>query len=170
MSDAYGNLVLSFSEDFDGNKLALCAALNEVNYTGWCSGGGEFVEKEGIIYFKPADEPTQYPTVFAERLTGYLRYENAEFVQFVSVEEMREEDGEIYNDWESQAEVISLAELCSMLSEHITKGSLSLSACAIQKGFHHYFENLSVNSDGGGERFRYSAHLGHAPQNFVEKC
>ena len=173
MSDAYGNLVVSFSKDFKGNKLALCAVLNEIGSSSsvWSNGYGEFVEAAEEIYFESDGYNTQYPTVFVERIIGYKFYnEDMKAVEVISIEELDEEDYEIFEEGEPELEVISLSELCTMLSKHITAGTLSLSACATQKGFYCYFEELNVNSNGSGERLRRSAYTGDAPQSFVESC
>ena len=172
MSDAYGNLVVSFSEDFEGNKSNLCAVLNELgSHTGWCNSDGEFVEEAGKIYFKQYGYSAQYPTVFVKRITGFTRYnEEGQAVQFLAIEEVKDEDDEIFDELEPEEEEMSLSEICRMLSKHITAGSFNVSACATEKGFHHYFENLTVNSNGSGERIRHSVCTGLAPLSFVEKC
>jgi hypothetical protein len=172
MSDAYGNLVVSFSEDFEGNKSALCAVLNELgSHTGWCNSDGQFVEEAGKIRFKQYGYGAQYPTVFVKHITGFTRYnEEGQVVQFLTIEEVKDADAEIFDELEPEVEEMSLSEICRILSKHITAGSFSVSACATEKGFHHYFENLTINSNESGERFRHGAHIGYAPESFFEKC
>lgn len=135
MSDAYGNLVVSFSKDFNGDKLALCAVLNEIGYSGygWSKGDGQFMVEDGEIYYRDTCHHTQYPTVFVERLSGYKLYdEDMMVVEYVSIDDLDEDNYEFFENWEPEMCAIGLSELCATLSKHIKAGSMSLSACATQ--------------------------------------
>ena len=163
MADAYGALVIGFSEGFEGDKTAIATSLNELGFDNF---SGNFVVKDEHIW--NAGNEAQYPSLAPTRdkIVVVLR-DGVETRMDAS--ELSDSDRMRIIDVEEE-EFIPLSEIASLLSKSISKGTLYVSCCSNEKQRSVDSGYLSVNADGSGRRVIISHWVGKEATVTDESC
>ncbi len=143
MSDAYGTITFSKSNDCIIDSSSLIQELNRFN---WSNDVANWFYSESDDTLKIAPSHLQYPVAIPE------------FDEFIHV---RNDDGTLatYNVSEVNDSILdqmfgstsapfSLKELSRRISPHIKKGWVEIACCANQKSRYVYFQSLRICSNG----------------------
>lgn len=143
MADAYGTIIVGFSDVFSGDLAGLTETLNALRLDNAMS---EFVIENGKIYLSGA---AQYPTLVPERDKVYCLYIDGEEVT-KHFDDMTDEDYE--EDLEViETEEIPLSEIADMLAEFIHTGHITLTCCSNEKNRSLISSYMLVDNEGKGQ-------------------
>jgi hypothetical protein len=164
MADAYGAIVMGFSDDFDGDKEEIARVLSE---KGLSNSGIEFEVDDGVIKSCSSwvDAP-QYPTLTPMRSKIVRLLIDGKIVE-KCIDELSEEEGDNIYDVIDE-EVIPLKDFASELAQHIDIGTLYLTCCSNEKQRSACSEYMSVCADGSAKRVYISQWVGK-PATFIEE-
>ena len=144
MADAYGTMVLTYSENIECDFDGLVKYLNCFSWSsddcGWEKGSCE----DGSFWVGTTVYNPQYPTVFVEEY-------------------------EIGDDEELTFIDISLADLASYISDYITTGYIEIACVSNEKHRYISFQRLKVDSEGNASRSNNTVGLGY-DHVFEEEC
>jgi hypothetical protein len=167
MSDAYGTLVFTKSNDFNGNISGLIDALNEWE---WNTSNAKWIlgeNSDGMDIVTDSDSfgrDIQYPTVFPQKLLGVMV--GNEDGEEVFVTDPTDDDFDMASDHIHTN--VSLDELFKKLGAFLKSGSFEISCVANEKRRYVYFEKLKISSEGKVERSRCISGQSHSLENIVE--
>jgi hypothetical protein len=153
MSDGYGLIVVTQSEDFKGNIKKICSALN--NCEGWSTSPSEFriegnsIYCEGHCFFGLLQYPSASPLIPS---TALIDLHDGSFIE-KPYEELTDNDYE--NILADTYEPIALDVLSDVFRKYINKGSLIIASSWYEKGHTISFEELTLNFDGVVKRKMY---------------
>ena len=147
MADAYGAIVVGFSDNFKGDLDAIAKSLTGMNLD---NEGGRFVVKDGNICCEAEFDGAQYPTLTP----------------------MRDKLANLMTDGKevSEQEEVPLSEIANDLVKFISKGTLFLTCCSHEKQRSVDSEYMSIAADGSAERFMISHWVGKQAVYKSEKC
>jgi hypothetical protein len=149
MADAYGTIVVC--GDYEGDLNAVVSILNSLDFGDYPQFQVHRDEREGRVYIHLSYDHVQYPTLFPRRELYVLKDGRRVFAE--------EADESVVLQWEAENGDFdfveySLGELSSLISAHLTKGTLEFVAVAHEKCREAYHERLVIRSDGSAERHR----------------
>lgn len=167
MADAYGAIVVGFSDDFKGDKSELARVLSELSLS---NSGAEFVVNNDLIWCSESQfSGPQYPSLTPMRdKIICLMIDNVEVhkhVSEVTEDEMNDSFWDVVED-----EEIPLSDLAAALAEFIDTGALHVSCCSNEKQRSVDSECMTINADGSATRVSISHWVGKAPVISEEKC
>lgn len=146
MADAYGTMVLTYSENIECDFDGLVDYLNCFSWSSddciWEKGSYE----DGSFWVAAAHHNPQYPTVFVD------------YLEFDEDIEINEEDFGI-----------SLVDLASNISDYITTGHIEIACVANEKLRYIYIQRLKVDFEGNASRSNNRIGLGYDLE-FEEEC
>ena len=145
MSDAYGGITLSTSEDSEINAEQLVELLNHFS---WTNSNGEWITKkmDGKDAFWHFDDfNCQYPSLFPRESVEVILKEDDGSMKRIPYKEATEED--LYEYWDIEQKDISLDALSKHFSKAITKGWFEIACTANEKNRYVYFHSLRIYAD-----------------------
>ena len=147
MADAYGAIVVGFSDNFKGDLDAIAKSLTGMNLD---NEGGRFVVKDRNICCEAEFNGAQYPTLTP----------------------MRDKLANLMTDGKEvpEQEEVPLSEIANDLVKFISKGTLFLTCCSHEKQRSVDSEYMSIAADGSAERFMISHWVGKQAVYKSEKC
>lgn len=148
MSDAYGTLYFSKSEDcqFDRDEL-----IKKLNTYKWAECGTFWTPIEGSNFVKPSKEYSQYPTVYPGKIISICVETEEGDRKFTSEDEIMKINVNDIDVLDIDFKYPSLDEICADISEHIFSGNITISLSANGKGYE-YSQFLKIFSNGQGIR------------------
>ena len=158
MADAFGAIIVGFTDDFVGNKIEIAKALTALPLSR-C--GVEF-EVDGITIRTVTRSSLWYPTLSLHRPKIVVTMVDDRDVR-KHVDDLTEDELDNIVDV-IEYEPIPLGEIANMLAEHIDNGSLILTCCAHEEQSALYSEILTVDADGCA----YRQELIHSTGNVLE--
>ncbi len=148
MSDAYGGIILSTSEDCVVNSAELVSILNRYN---WSNANGEWTadEIEGKLTFWYYDDfNCQYPTVLPEIPIAVVMLNNDGSMKRISFNEASDDE---IRESDIETQQISLEELSNEFVNTIINGWIEIACTANEKNRYVYFESIRIYADGKAE-------------------
>jgi hypothetical protein len=159
MSDGYGTILVTQSENFEGDIVKICSTLN--NFEGWSSFSSEFEIRDNLIHCKcnsiggllqyPSASPNVFTAAEVELDDGSLIEKQCEDLTEVDYDNMV---GSIY-------EKVPLEILSASIGKYINKGSLVIASYWDEKGHTISFEELTIQYDGIAKRKSFLHSLLH---------
>jgi hypothetical protein len=166
MSDAYGAIVVGFSDDFDGDKDRIAEALSTLNLS---NDQVAFVVKGDDIWTDcGGSSDVQYPSLYPTRPKTVLIERNGKETEKPFMEVTTEEFEDIVEAVDE--ELIPLKEIAATLSGHITAGTLFVTCCSNEKQRSVDGQFLQVNADGSASRAMISHWVGGHAVFDTENC
>ena len=158
MADAYGAIVVGFSDNFKGDLDAIAKSLTGMNLD---NEGGRFVVKDGNICCEAEFDGAQYPTLtpMRDKLANLMT--DGKEVSDIKQQEFKEV---------VEQEEVPLSEIANDLVKFISKGTLFLTCCSHEKQRSVDSEYMSIAADGSAERFMISHWVGKQAVYKSEKC
>lgn len=162
MSDAYGTMIFTTSEDFkcDAKKM-----LEQLNLLRWDNFGeswkkGDVWDRKTFCYGKRHGHDLQYPTVFPQKESWVDVFDEA--TDTVTRILNPHEDG-VEVDWENVCECdyedITLKEMAEILAPAVKSGWFEISCSANQVLEEVYFQRLRINADGSATRIAFKSSI-----------
>ena len=153
MADAYGTIIVC--GDYEGDLNAIVNVLNSLELNSDCVQFQVHKDKRESIYLD--SRCVQYPTLSPSRRIYVFedgRRVSADEADEAVIQEWEDNDGDLDCD-----EPYTLEELSSLISPHLSKGTLELVAVATEKNRYAYYERLVFRSDGTAEWHHHSADI-----------
>lgn len=163
MADAYGAIVVGFSDDFEGDVKKLADTLNQLELTNL---GEEFHASADGISISSSSCGVQYPTLAPTRDKLVSVMEGNQLVTR-DVSDLSDADWDNVHDF-IQDERIPLEEIAGMLASDIKQGSIHLSCCSNEKQRSVDSAYLRVSYDGSAERALISHWVGNETEFLLE--
>jgi len=164
MADAYGAIVVGFSDDFNGNKEGIANYLSSLGLSNSVS---EFEVKDNLIWSSDIGG-TQYPTLTPTRhKIVSIMVDGVEVKKHIN-DVSDEEFEDIYDVIEE--EEVPLSEIASSLAANIESGVLYLTCCSNEKQRSVDSEFLSVSANGSAKRVSISHWVGQEAKVTEETC
>lgn len=143
MSDAYGTITFSKSNDCIIDSLMLVEALNQFN---WSNDGSDWMYSEDNETIRITSSRIQYPVAIPE-FDEYIHVKNNDGTW--TTYDAKEADDSIFDQICSATSApYSLEELSRRLSPHIKNGWIEISCNANEKARYSYFQSLRIYSNG----------------------
>lgn len=139
MADAYGAVVLSYSEDADIDKEQLLAQLNRFR---WSNDGTQWEIVENSLWFGTCQYPTAFPHV-----TSTIDYKDGDGnIHTVPFDEATEEQFDAQVDWDEDE--MTLEQFSTFFEPCIKKGSITIAATSNEKCRYVEYQAVTITSDG----------------------
>lgn len=159
MSYVNGTIVIGFSDDFVGDKEAICKLMNQSNH--WTEYENCMTYENDGIFVNSHD--TNYPSLSNFRPTHNIVMEEG-VERLIAVAEMTNEDWENFWDEGEACENHIVTEFAPDVSNHIQVGSMFMTHVSKEKQFHAYCEMLEVRANGSGSLTRISHSTNGSPE------
>ena len=151
MSDAYGMMILSQSENLVCDFDQLVDSLNGYRWNASCT---EWVEhecfdgKKVVLMDCHGYGQVQYPSVFPEKFMGIVLKDEHGTETFIKNPTKEEFD----DHWDVVYDTVSLEELVLDISKHLKVGQITVSSISNEKHLYVQFEHLVITSEGTAKR------------------
>jgi hypothetical protein len=166
MSDAYGAIVVGFSNDFSGDKEAIAATLSNIGLSS--DGTGFVVKSDTIVTDGGGFSSVQYPSLLPTRpKTVWINTDGKATIK--SYKELTDAEIEDIEDIADE-ELIPLIEIAKELSQSITKGTLYVTCCANERHRSVQSHYMHINADGSAERASIDHWIGEQARHHTERC
>lgn len=159
MANVNGTIVIGFSENFEGDKEAICEVMNQSDH--WATCGTSMKYNGAAIYMGSSDcvDPT-----LCNRRPTHIMVNKKGIEQVVAEDEATDEDWDNYiGECDTSVSYI-MTEFAPDVSNHIQAGSMFMTQVSKEKMYDAYFEMLEVRANGSGSLTRISHSTNGSPE------